>query len=84
MFSLFLYIQPLERFFFFLSLSRCIIFSLVKFYFFVGTAGTAGTWRYYANLSGNIFGFFGNTEWEQKSVPTFCENMGTLIDNTIS
>ena len=73
-----------RAFFFFFSLSLCIIFFLVKLYFFVGTVGTAGTWCHYANLSGNIFGFFGNTEWEQKSVPTFCENMGTLIDNTIS
>ena len=66
--TFFLYIA-LRAFFFFFSLSfRVSFFSLVKFYFFVGTVGTAGTWRSDAIAVGTFFGILGTCShvfWEQ-------------------
>lgn len=66
--TFFLYIA-LRAFFFSLSLfSRVSFFSLVKFYFFVGTVGTAGTSRQDAIAVGTFFGILGTCShvfWEQ-------------------
>ena len=77
--TFFLYIALRAFFFFFFSLSVCHFFSLVKFYFFVGTAGT---WEHrvltpftkcsHCFFSGNpqkkcshcFLREHGNTEWE--------------------
>ena len=44
---------------FFLYIALRAFFSLVKFYFFVGTVGTVGTWRHYAIAVGTFLAFLG-------------------------
>ena len=69
--TFFLYIA-LRAFFFSLSLYVYhLFFFLLKFYFFVGTVGTVGTWRQDAIGVGTFFGFLG----------TRSGNMGTLSGN---
>ena len=84
--TFFLYIALRAFFFFSLSLSPLFFFSLVKFYFLVGTVGTVGTWRSDANLSGNIFCFFGNTKWEHGNMAWEHSNgnMGTWRGNILT
>ena len=89
MFSLFFLYIALRAFFSLsLSLSLCIVFffsPLVKFYFFVGTVGTAGTWRSDATAVGTFFGILGTCSqktWEQ-NIGKDRWNMGTSRSDAI-
>ena len=68
-----------------LSLYRFFFSPLVKFYFFVGTVGTAGTWRSDATAVGTFFGILGTCSqktWEQ-NIGKDRWNMGTSRSDAI-
>ena len=61
-------------------------FSLVKFYFFVGTVGTAGTWRPDAIAVGTFFGILGTCShvfFGNKISEKIGGNMGTSRSDAI-